>query len=170
MKKLAMLFAIVLALAPMLQPQTPAENACISRCIAAPGQDNPELQRQEIIVLEREAARAIQLGDATFFRRVYSDDFAGALSHGQPVNKSSFIDAVQAPDVKYESFTASDIKVRLYRDTAVVTCLWSSRIINSGQRISSQMRVIHVYLYTLGGWHVIAGQATLLPPGAPQPL
>ena len=37
---------------------------------------NPEMQRQEIINLENEAARAIQTNTGTFFRRVYSDDFA----------------------------------------------------------------------------------------------
>ena len=55
---------------------------------------NPEMQRQEIVNLETEAARAIQTNTGTFFRRVYSDDFSGTLSHGQPVNKTTFINAV----------------------------------------------------------------------------
>lgn len=131
---------------------------------------NPELQRQEILNLENEAARAIQTNTGTFFRRVYSDDFSGSLSHGQTVNKSLFIDAVQTPDVKYDSFNASDINVRIYRDAAIATCLWSARGVFNSQRFSSQMRVIHVYINTPHGWRVIAGQITLLPPGAQQPL
>ncbi len=171
MKKVVALLTIVLALTPTLQPQGgPAQFACIQRCMTEPEQHNPELQRQEIIILEKEAARSIQLSDGTFFRRVYSDDFAGTLSHGQPVKKSSFIDAVQSSDVKYESFNASDVKVSLYRDTAIATCLWSSRSVSKGQHISTQMRVMHVYLNGPGGWRVIAGQATILPPGAQQPL
>ncbi len=171
MKKAAALLTIVLALAPTLQPQGgPAQFACIQRCMTEPEQHNPELQRQEIIILEKEAARAIQLSDGTFFRRVYSDDFAGTLSHGQPVNKATFIVAVQSSDVKYEAFNASDVKVRIFRDTAIATCLWSSRSVTKGQHISSQMRVTHGYVNTPGGWRVIAGQATILPPGAQQPL
>jgi len=131
---------------------------------------NPELQRQEILNLENEAARAIQTNTGTFFRRVYSDDFSGSLSHGQTVNKALFIDAVQTPDVKYDSFNASDISVRIYKDAAIATCLWSARGVFLGQRFSSQMRVIHVYINGPRGWHVIAGQITLLPPGAQQPL
>ena len=88
---------------------------------------NPEMQRQEIINLETEAARAIQTNTGTFFRRVYSDDFSGTLSHGQPVNKTTFINAVQTDEVKYDAFNASDISVRFYRDTAIATCLWSAR-------------------------------------------
>ena len=57
---------------------------------------NPEMQREEIVNLETEAARAIQTNAGTYFRRVYADDFAGTLSHGQLVNKTSFISAVHA--------------------------------------------------------------------------
>jgi hypothetical protein len=131
---------------------------------------NPEMQRQEIVNLENEAARAIQTNTGTFFRRVYSDDFNGTLSHGQPVNKVTFINVVQTGDVKYEGFNATDINVRLYRDVAIANCLWSARGTFKGQRFDSQMRAIHVYVNTPRGWRVVAGQVTILPPGAQQPL
>jgi hypothetical protein len=131
---------------------------------------NEEMQRQEIINLEKETARAIQLNNGTFFRRVYGEDFSGTLSHGQAVNKGLFIDAVQDPTVKYESFSVSDIKIRIFKNTAVATCLWSSRSIYRKQRISSQMRVMHVYINGQRGWQVVASQATILPPDVQQPL
>jgi hypothetical protein len=131
---------------------------------------NPEMQRQEIINLEHEAARAIQTNTGTFFRRVYSDDFSGTMSHGQPVDKTSFINAVQTYEVKYDGFNASDISVRLYKDTAVATCLWTARGTFKDQKFNSQMRVLHVYINTPRGWRVVAGQITLLPPGGQLPL
>jgi hypothetical protein len=131
---------------------------------------NPELQRQEIVNLEQEAARAIQTNTGTFFRRVYSDDFSGTLSHGQTVDRTTFINAVQTYSVKYEAFNASDISVRIYKDAAVATCLWSARGTFQGQSFGSQMRVMHVYINTPRGWRVVSGQITLLPPGAQQPL
>lgn len=131
---------------------------------------NPEMQRQEIINLEHEAARAIQTNTGTFFRRVYSDDFSGTMSHGQPVDKTSFINAVQTYEVKYDGFNASDISVRLYKDTAVATCLWTARGTFKEQKFNSQMRVLHVYINTPRGWRVVAGQVTLLPPGGQLPL
>jgi len=138
------------------------------------GQDdeafNPEMQREEIVNLENEAARAIQTNAGTYFRRVYADDFSGTLSHGQPVNKTSFITAVQTGEVKYDAFLASDVNVRLFRDTAVATCLWTARGVYKEQRFSSQMRAIHVYINTPRGGRVVSGQITLLPPGASQPL
>ncbi len=107
---------------------------------------------------------------AWFFRRVYSDDFSGVLSRGQNVDKASLIAVVQAPGIKYESFRASDTKVRLYRDIAVATSTWSMRGVLKGQRMSSQMRVLHVYMYGPGGYRVVAAQTTLLPPYLEQPL
>jgi hypothetical protein len=129
-----------------------------------------ETQREEIAVLEHETVHALKLNDSTFFRRIYSDEFNGTLSHGQTVNKSSFLDAVQTRDVKYESFNTSDMDIRIYEKTAVATCLWSARGTFNNQHFSSQMRVMHVYVNTPDGWRAVAGQITLLPPGAFQPL
>ena len=131
---------------------------------------NPDMEREEIVNLETEAARAIQTNAGTFFRRVYAEDFAGTLSHGQIVNKISFISAVQNGEVKYDAFTASDVNVRLFRDAAIATCLWSARGVYRDQRFASQMRTMHVYINTPHGWRVVSGQITLLPPGAQQPL
>jgi len=128
------------------------------------------LQRQEIVSLEREAARAIQLNNGTYFQRVYSDDFAGTLSHGQQINKDQWIATIQSPLVKRESFNISDIKVHIFQDTAVATCLWSSRFKVNGQQLSSQIRAIHVYINTRNGWHVVSGQTTNLPPDVQQQL
>jgi hypothetical protein len=158
-----------LALANAWQGEDAWRYACVQRCYTE-RESNPELERQEIVTLEKEAAHAIQLTDGTFFRRVYSEDFAGMLSHGQPVNKVQWIGTIEARSVQYDSFNASDIKVRLFQETAVATCLWSARFVVKGQRISSQLRVIHVYINTTNGWRVVSGQNTNLPPDVAQPL
>ena len=160
--------AIGMALASPQHEQDAARDACIQRCVTQP--PDAELSRQEIVSLEKEAAHAIQLNNGTFFQRVYDNDFAGTLSHGQQVSKAQWIAVIQSTDVKYESFNASDIKVRVYEDTAIATCLWSSRSIIKGQRVSSQIRAVHVYVDTPRGWQVVSGQATNLPPDVQQPL
>jgi hypothetical protein len=131
---------------------------------------NPEMRRQEVVNLEHETVRAIMLNNGTFFRRVYSDDFAGTLSHGQMVDKNRLIDEVQNGGAKYQSFNASDIQVRFFQETAVATCLWTLRAVFNGQQIETQMRVMHVYVNGPRGWHVVAGQNTPLPPYTPHPL
>jgi ketosteroid isomerase-like protein len=172
MKRMTILLLTWLAVSSPMHsqedPQQTLRSACMNACMRE--HPNPDLQRQEVIALEKEAARAIQLGDATFFRRVYSDDFSGVLSRGEIVNKAAFLAAVQAPQIKYESFTATDVKVRLYRDLAVATSTWSMRAVLRGQPVTSQMRTVHVYMYTSSGYRVVTGQTTLLPPHIDQPL
>jgi len=131
---------------------------------------NPDMQRQEVVNLERETARAIMLNNATFIRRVYSEDFAGTLSHGQSVDKLQLIHEIESSGVHYQVFNASDIQVRLFRETAIATCLWSFRAILNGQQTETQMRVMHIYINGPRGWHVVAGQTTALPPYTSHPL
>lgn len=161
-RRLLSVLALTLVMTPVLNSQDPY----------APDDNpsNPEMQRQEIINLERETARAILLNNGTFFRRVYADDFAGTLSHGQTVDKTHLINEVQNGGARYQSFNASDIQVRIFRETAVATCLWTARGFFRGQQSDSQMRVMHVYINGPRGWHVVAGQTTPLPPYTLQPL
>ena len=144
--------------------------ACVQRCMTQPVSVDPETQRQEIVNLEHEAARAIQLNDSTFFRRVYSDEFAGTLSHGQLVNKIKFIEAVQNPQFKYDSFVATNIRVNLYQETAVASCVWSARGRSRERQFSGQMRVLHVYVNGQRGWQLVASHAIFLPPDSELPL
>jgi hypothetical protein len=145
-------------------------SACMQRCATAPMPMDPETQRQEIVNLEHETVRAIQLNNGTFFRRVYSDDFVGILSHGQSVDKTKFINLVQSASVKYDTFVATGIRIRLDRETAVATCVWSSRGNMEGKQFSGQMRILHVYVNGQSGWQLIASEATLLPPDSGAPL
>ena len=168
MYKLAALVTIWLALSPAWSPQSQSVTDCYRRCDAPP--IDTEMERQEIVNLEKEAARAIQLSDGTFFRRVYSEDFTGTLSRGETVNRAGFINAVQSTAIKYEAFNATDIKIHIFRETAVVTCLWSSQATIRGQRVNSQMRVMHIYVNGGSGWKVVAGQTSPLPPYTQQAL
>ena len=167
MNKAAILIAIGV-LFPHFFMQGPEREACMEACMLE--RPNLELRRQEIIALENETTRAILHNNGTFFRRVYSDDFRGILSHGQPVSKVSLINAVEGLDARYDAVIASDINVHLFRDTAVATCVWTLRGLLKGQRISSQMRVIHVYVYGSSGFRVVTSQATPLPPYGQEPL
>jgi ketosteroid isomerase-like protein len=122
-----------------------------------------DTKQEELVNLERETARAMQWNNGTLFRRIYGDDFVGVLPSGQITDKTGWIASVENSGVKYSSFIASDIRIRMFQDTAVVTCLWSARGTRDGQALSKQLRVTHVYIYGQRGWQAIAGQETLLP-------
>jgi ketosteroid isomerase-like protein len=159
MKKLAalMLAAFTLSAAPCALPQAPT--AAELREIA---KEN-DTKQEELVNLEKETARAIQWNNGTLFRRIYGDDFVGILPSGQVKDKAGWISSIENSGIKYTSFIASDIRVRMFQDTAVVTCLWSARGIEGGRGFNRQMRVTHVYVYGQRGWQAIASQETVLP-------
>jgi hypothetical protein len=122
-----------------------------------------DVKQEELLNLEKETARALQWNTGTFFRRVYGEDFVGILPSGQVMNKAAWIAGVENSGVQYTSFLASDVQVRMFQETAVVTCLWSARGTRNGRPFSRQSRVTHVYVYGQRGWQAVASQETPLP-------
>ena len=150
------LFCLFLAMVPALHAQ---ESAQEQRERAA----EAEMRRQELFNLESETVRALQWNSTAFFRRVYSDDFIGIAGSGEVMDKTRYLNAVQSSPIKYSSFIASDIRVRIYQETAVVSCLWSAHGTVEGHSISRQYRVIHIYINGMRGWQAVSSQETLLP-------
>ena len=124
-----------------------------------------EVEAVELVALEKETAHAMAPEQFQFLlSAVYNDDFVGTAPTGELRNRSALVAAIQNSDTKYSSFIASDIHVRIYGPTAVVTCTWSTRGVQNGHNFSRQYRVIHIYLNNnVGGWKVVAGQETALP-------
>jgi hypothetical protein len=134
----------------------------------APAQDpdapppNPEMQRQELVNLELENARAIKLHNSTFFRSVYSEDFRGVTRYGEVVNKNGMVKEVESQSQEFESVVSSDAQVRMFRDTASVLSLRSEVGHANGRRFYNQFRVLRVYINTSRGWRVVSQLETML--------
>ncbi len=123
-----------------------------------------EVEGVELVALEKETAHAMALNNSSFFQRVYNDDYVGTAPSGEVLDRSTLVASIQNSTAKYSSFVATDIHVRIYGPTAVVTCTWSTRGVQNGRNFARQYRVIHVYMNNrVGGWKVVAGQETLLP-------
>ena len=123
-----------------------------------------EVEAEEVVLLEKETAHAMALNNASFFQRVYSDDYVGTAPSGEIMNRARLVSSIQNSTAKYTNFIATDIHVRIFGPTAVVTCTWSTRGAQDGRNFARQYRVIHVYLNNVtGGWKVVAGQETVLP-------
>jgi ketosteroid isomerase-like protein len=123
-----------------------------------------EVEGVELVALEKEQAHAMSLNNSSFFQRVYNDDYVGTAPTGEVIDRNKLVASIQNSPVKYSSFFATDIKVRIYGPTAVVTCIWSTRGVLDGHNFSHQYRVIHVYMNNrVGGWKVVASQETMLP-------
>jgi Domain of unknown function (DUF4440) len=154
--------ALVLAiLATTLVPRSLAQNPTSAELKELAKEK--EVKQEELVNLEKDTARALQWNSGVLFRRIYGEDFVGILPSGQLLDKAAWIATIEDSSTKYTSFVATDIRVRLFEETAVVTCLWSSHGTKNGHTFFRQLRVTHVYVYGQRGWQAIAAQETLLP-------
>jgi hypothetical protein len=160
MRKLSTLILVILA-GTLLAPCSRAQNLSVGELkeLAA----EKEAKQDELVNLEKDMARAMQGNSGTLFRRIYGDDFVGVLPSGQILDKAGWIAAIENSGTQFSSFVATDIRVRMFEETAVVTCLWSSHGSKNGHAFSRQSRVTHVYIWGQRGWQAIASQETLLP-------
>ena len=123
---------------------------------------NPEMQRQELVNLELENARAMKLHNTTFFKAAYSEDFHGVTRYGETVNKQGIIHEVETMTPEFDSVVSSDAQVRLFRDAAFVLSLRSEVGRADGKKFYNQFRVLRVYVNTPRGWRIVSQLETKL--------
>jgi len=123
---------------------------------------NPEMQRQELVNLELENARAIKLHNPTFFKAAYSEDFHGVTRYGETVNKQGIVHELETMNLEFDSVVSSDAQVRMFRDAAYVLSLRSEVGHSNGKRFYNQFRILRVYVNTPRGWRVVSQLETKL--------
>ncbi len=123
---------------------------------------NPEMQRQELINLEKENARAIKLHNVTFFKAAYSDDFHGVSRYGETVGKLAVVREIESLPLEFDSVVSTDHQVRLFRDSAYVLSLRSEVGRADGKRFYNQFRILRLYVNTPRGWKVVSQLETKL--------
>src|ERR1700722_17002076 len=83
MRKLSTLILVILAstLVPCIRAQNPSSAEL--RELAK----EKEVKQDELVNLEKDTARSLQLNSAMLFRRVYGEDFVGILPTGQVLTR-----------------------------------------------------------------------------------
>jgi uncharacterized protein (TIGR02246 family) len=124
----------------------------------------PNKAEQQIMALNREWADAIVRGDVAALDRLFADDMVVTSGSGEVRNKSQEMDDLRPnADIKTYFFITDDVRVRVYKDAAVVTGLARWRIRYQGRDIDHQRRYTSVYVKQQGRWRIVAQQLTRLP-------
>jgi hypothetical protein len=113
--------------------------------------------------LVREAAegwyRAAVKQDAAALNELLADDLTYTHAGGQVQTKSEYIAAVMKGPPHYESMTYSDMKIKVYGKTAVLTAYADVKLVN---RPVFRVRTLHVYVENNGHWQLVAHESTRL--------
>ena len=116
---------------------------------------------QEIQRLEQAAENAFVKKDRAALERVYADDYSYIHSNGSIANKAQELSDLMSPDVKWNSSTLTDMKVRAYSDAAILTEVETLQGAAKGY-VPGPRRVTAVWVNRNGRWQQVAGQATII--------
>jgi hypothetical protein len=121
----------------------------------------PENLRQQVLDLERQAREATLKRDSEFSERTLSDDYVAITPLGQVINKADTIAARRSGQLRYDSIDVSDMVVRLFGNTAVVTARAEVRGKDLGEEFNGPYRYTRVWVKRNGRWQTVSYQATV---------
>src|SRR6266581_8158056 len=117
---------------------------------------------REILRLEDARNQAVIHGDVTALDRMTSDDYTFITLRGELRTKSDILKGFASGSFHYDSRQVSDLKVRVYGGTAIVTGRSVQKGIENGKDYSGDYRFTRVYVKENGHWLTVALQTTLV--------
>ena len=122
------------------------------------------MRKNQIKSLEEERNRAIVRGDASVLERMTADDYTFITLRGELRTKSDIVKGFQSGSFRYQSRQISDLNIRVYGNSAVVTGRSTQQGSENGKDYSGDYRFTRVYVKQNGRWLTVALQATLVQP------
>ena len=116
---------------------------------------------REIVDMERQAREASIRRDAEFSQRTLAEDYVAITPLGQVTTKQDTLSARKSGQLRYETINVSDMVVRLYGDTAVVTARADVKGHQLGEDFSGPYRYTRVWVRKGGHWQAVSYQATV---------
>jgi len=116
----------------------------------------------EIKTLEEMRNQAVLHGDVAALDRMTSDDYTFITLRGEMRTKSEILKGFASGSFHYESREVSDLKVRVYGGTAIVTGRSVQKGMENGKDYSGDYRFTRVYVKQKGRWVTVALQTTLI--------
>jgi ketosteroid isomerase-like protein len=116
---------------------------------------------KEIVEMERQAKEASLHRDPEFSQRTLAEDYVAITPLGQVTTKQDTVSARKSGQLRYEAIDVSDMVVRVYGDTAVVTARADVKGHQLGEDFSGPYRYTRVWVRKTGRWQAVSYQATV---------
>lgn len=117
---------------------------------------------EQIKKIEKDRAAAVTRADVAALDAITSDDYSLIDRNGRVRDKAQTMNAIKTGDIKITSNEVSDLKVRVYGDTAVVTGRADTKGTIGGRDVSGPMLFTRVYVKKSGRWQSVAFQQTAI--------
>jgi len=116
---------------------------------------------REIIDMEHQAREASLRRDVEFSQRTLADDYVAITPLGQVTTKQDTLSARKSGQLKYDTINVTDMVVRIYGETAVVTARADVKGHQLGEDFSGPYRYTRVWVRRSGHWLAVSYQATV---------
>jgi len=115
---------------------------------------------KELLKLENDFARAVASNNADALDKLLADDWIIVEPDGSIIDKARFLEVIRSGALSHESMKSTDLKVRVYGNTAVVTGLATSKGKFMGQDFISCERATDIFVKQADRWQCVFTQLT----------
>lgn len=119
----------------------------------------------EQAVLKAENARfaAMLKADTAALEKLLGDELSYTHSNALVQDKKAFIDDIKTGKIKYLTVDATDQKVHVFGNMAIVTGGAAVHVIQNGNDLTIKIRYTDAHINRGGAWQMVAWQSTRLP-------
>jgi uncharacterized protein (TIGR02246 family) len=120
----------------------------------------------EVLRLNERLSAAVLASDAAAMGEILAPEYVFiSASGGAGGTRQSMLSAYAAGALRYEDYRADSVRVRVFGDAAIVTCLIVRRGRSaSGGDLSGRFRSTRVYVRREGRWQLVSAQETRVAP------
>jgi ketosteroid isomerase-like protein len=118
--------------------------------------------QDEIKKIERARNEALLMHDTATLEQMTSDDYTFINQRGELRTKAEILAGFKSGSFNYDAREVSDLQVRVYGDTAVVTGRAKQSGVENSKDYSGENRFTRVYVKQSGRWVSVALQVTLV--------
>lgn len=119
---------------------------------------------QAIRQIDHERVQAQIGADGAALNRIYADDFIGIGPSGTVRTKAQVIADFTSGDLKFQSITTDDVRVRVYGNTAVETGRSTMIGQDRGKAVPRDNRFTRVWIKQFGRWRLVSNHYSSLIP------
>jgi ketosteroid isomerase-like protein len=123
----------------------------------------PTMDAQTVASLDTVYHAAVEANDIAIMDRILADDFVLVTDRGATLTKADLIKEARDKRTIYEQQEEEEgtQKVRIWRDTAVVTALLRIKGTRDQNPFDYKVWVTETYVRTAAGWQYVFGQASI---------
>ena len=118
--------------------------------------DPKKIVEQVIRKLDNERIQAQIHADAAALERIYADDFIGVGPSGTVRTKPQVISDFTSGDLRFQSITTDEVRVRVYGNAAVETGRSTMNGQDKGKVVPHDTRFTRVWVKQQGRWRLVA--------------